>query len=343
MASDRRRAERKRLEDLIRRAPVAAVLLATAVSAVAVMGLMAPSASAATMAQINAYFTNRPVEPTWFTPTPSYWCANFSDMRYVDQVSWSSWGGKTATGTAIAGAEGCEPSNKDGVTAPIASSPVSVVLSGRRQCGGFSVYTRYSLQLAPGAVEPSGWSRLQYGRFPCNVAAAGCTADAIPGRFEAHGPAACALGLDRLAGRRKTAVPWRPKQPPGSVRLRRLLAAKWRGWRRATTVGRGAMLDQHKGAHGQLVDLLWPAEVELSKPIWCPRLGEQQLQGDFGNALVYTRLKLTLYGQGLPETNDRARNARMMVRARHLVGRPGLHKQVFRQHSTGADAAACGF
>jgi hypothetical protein len=290
--------------------------------------------TASTIPQINAYFTDRPVEPTWFTPAPSYLCGN-ADTHFVDQIVWSSWGGETATGTGVAGG-GCEAFRPDGTTYPVGPaqpSPVTVTLGGKQECAGFTIYTTDSLELAPGAPEPAFWPRLRTGRAPCNAGAPGCTADQLPGHFEAHGPADCALRLERLVGHRKLDVGWQPRTPPGTVpQLRRLLAAKWSGWGQATTVGRGALLDQHPTGHGRETDLLWPAEVELSDPTWCPRLGEHALNANFGNPISYTSLKLTLYGSGLPETKNRAYNARLMIQARELAGQAGLPTRVFRQH-----------
>ena len=85
-------------------------------------------------------YTDRPSEPTWFTPTPSAGCETIQEMRYVDEIQWSSWGGATATGTAIAG-RGCgKYRGSDGMEIPIGpveGSPVTVTLSNPKECAGW--------------------------------------------------------------------------------------------------------------------------------------------------------------------------------------------------------------
>lgn len=327
---------------------VLSLVLACGASAVASLPAKASLSDVETKpVWINAFYTDRPVEPDWFTPTPSYWCSNYStDLRYVDQIQWSSWGTSTATGTAIAG-RNCiktitSPEPTFEPVQPIDGSPVTVTLGGRKPCGGSLVYTTYSLELAPGAAQPAFWSKLHHGGMPCNAAAPRCTADLVPGEFEAGGPVDCGLGLESLVGHKKVAARWQPKTPPGQVpQLRRVLAAKWKNWGLNTAIGRGAMLDQHKIGHGREIDLLWPAKVELGDPVWCPHLGEQQLQGNYGNPISYTTLRLTLYGEGLEE-NKSTSSSKLMIRARNMVGRPELRKQIFTQRSR-IDRAYCAY
>jgi hypothetical protein len=324
----------------MRRALLGMVLAALLSPTLAVANPADSTVSASGDVLNNAFYTDRPIEPTWLTPTPSYWCSNYTRIHYLDEIQWSAWGGDTATGTAIAG-QGCEKWDASAGTGtpigPPEGSPVTITLGGKQECAGFSIYTTYRLSLAPGVSPPAIWSHVKSGSFPCSAAAPGCTAYLIPGRFEPKGPSDCALRLKNLVGRKTKAAKWKPRTPPGQiVQLRRLLAAKWKNWGSKSAVGRGAMLDQHKIGRGQETDLLWAAEVELADPIWCPRLGEQGLQGSYGNPIAYTSLSLTLYGDGVKEKGHQPRSYydRLMVKVRNMVGKIGLRKRVFTQRAT---------
>lgn len=306
-------------------------------------------ATAKAAVQINAHYTDRAVEPKWFTPSPAMQtCEASGRVQYLDEIQWSTWGGPKATGTAIGG-RNCRRYDNTTRTivsiGPAGGSPVTVTLSGSTHCAGYTIYTAYSLALAPGAAEPAGWPHLKSGRFPCNVSAPGCSSHLSPGRLRAKSPTDCRLGLKRLTGERKVSARWKPHTPPGQEpSRRRLLAAVWTGWGDIRTVGRGAMLDQHDGRRGLLLDYLWPGKVELSDPTWCPRLGELDPGDSYGNAFVYTSLRLTLYGNGVKEKKNQGDYYydELAVKVRRMVGRAGLRKHVFTQRVS-VTRAMCGF
>lgn len=298
----------------------------------------ATASSEARPARINAPYTDQAVEPNFFSPEANR-CYGGNGLRYIDDIHWTTWGDQIAVGTGIAG-HGCfkeleefSPGQPSASKPPEPEgSPVSITLGNQRKCAGSVVYTTYTLNLEPGAATPNLWSRMRTGAFPCNPAAPGCTVYLFAGESPKRGPSDCALHLESLRGHSTVPAPWKPRTPPGQVpQLRRMLATVWTQWGGARTVGRGAMLDQHKVAHGGETNLLWPAKVELSDPVWCPRLG---FQSPGSHAFSYMSLRLTLYGRGLEEKKNRGYNSRLMVRARHLVGTHGLRRHVFRQRAT---------
>ena len=317
------------------------VVLSAVVGATAMT--VAASGASPEPTRINAPFTDRPVEPAYFAPEWNR-CFGSHAARYVDDIHWTTWGSETAAGTGIAG-RGCLEESIPGPPFPPEppepeGSPVSITLGGRQKCAGAVVYTTYALSLEPGAPTPNKWSDMHSGSFPCNPAAPGCTVYVIAGESPRRGPSDCALRLESLRGHRSVPASWKPRTPPGQVpQLRRVLSAVWKNWGGVRAVGRGAMLDQHRLAHGAETDLLWPAKVELAHPIWCPRLG---FQSPGSHATSYMALRLTLYGRGLEEKKgQRGYNASLMARARHLVGKHGLKRRVFRQRAT-ATQSTCG-
>jgi hypothetical protein len=67
----------------------------------------------------------------------------------VDDVSWSSWGGATATGSGSAEHHGCTPSCAQG---KVYHDHVTITLSKIKTCGGKKYYSHVALKLNSGKL-----------------------------------------------------------------------------------------------------------------------------------------------------------------------------------------------
>jgi hypothetical protein len=236
---------------------------------------------------INSPWADQPVMPTRFSPDN---LADFNPTKagaynlnnYVRKIQWTSWGGQTAEGTGEVSLL-----REDGST-----SPVVVTLSGLESCAGISVYTTYSLALAAGAEQPAGWPKGETGHFPC-----------VPTLSDFyHGERLsrrdnCITGLDRLLSDQKIIAKWKPR-PKGHNWF--LCELHFRSWGGTRAVGTGtARLRSHVAKHGRFE---WPMRIELSQPIWCPRLS-----GGWVGAVTYSSLSMVLRGGQLANAGNQRR------------------------------------
>lgn len=94
-----------------------------------------------------------------------------SVQSHVDGVSWSSWGGSTATGSGKV--EVSSSDTRPGHAQPYASqsAAVSIVASGLVSCGGQQLYTAYTLTLTGAEAEPRDFAYVKDRSLPCRMQA----------------------------------------------------------------------------------------------------------------------------------------------------------------------------
>lgn len=271
---------------------------------------------------LNSASADRPVEPTHFSPLyvdPKL--ANKPLNNYIRGITWESWGGAEAVGhgqvTLLNGT--------------IETSPVIVRLDGLSQCAGLSVYTSYSLELGPGAAEPSEWPVGQSGSFPCEIgiAAPAQPGTYIPGQFH-RGCSLEGLNVDQLDREGNPGgggpPPWWPALPhylglnpsthPGENQLCML---RWSDWGSAVAKGTGVRVDMGRSHSDRRY---WPARLTLRDPVWCPAAGQE----DPGfAAITYGELRVTLFGQ--PRFGDPTRGTIPLRAPRELSGKRRTYSQ----------------
>jgi hypothetical protein len=244
-------------------------------------GMLQP-ASAAAEPYINSAWSDGPVMPTRFSPNdladfePEH-LGPYNLNNYVRRIQWSSWGGTTAEGNGEVSLL-----HSDGST-----SPVRVVLGGLEDCAGIPVYTSYSLTLPPGAQQPTGWPQGRAGAFPCRPSFANNY-----GGERLTRKSNCITGLYQLYKKQTIYAKWQPR-PPGQFWF--LCELKFHRWGKPRALGVGnARLRSHVANGGAVA---WPMRIELSQPIWCPKLA-----GGWTGAITYGKLNVVLKGKKLPAT-----------------------------------------
>jgi hypothetical protein len=258
------------------------------IASLVLLGLLQASGAAA-QPFINSAWSDGPVMPTRFSPNDlgEFEPENLGPSslnNYVRRIQWSNWGGETAEGTGeVSQLRG------DGST-----SPVKVVLGGLENCAGISVYSSYSLTLAPGTQDPQGWQQGRAGTFPC-----------VPTLANSYGgerltrQSNCITGLYQLYKKQTIYAKWQPR-PPGQYWF--LCELKFSSWGKSRAVGVGsARLRSHVTSGGKIE---WPMRIEFSHPIWCPKLA-----GGRTGAITYSKLNIVLRGKGLPATGRTYRQA----------------------------------
>lgn len=270
-------------------------LLVVALAAAALAGWVtaspAPSALAADRpVYFGGGFATSGIRPTGFGPNDSSRrTGKYFKDTYVNQVTWSSWGGATAIGSGMVSLNHLHDDQR---------TPVSVTLSGITNCGGFQIYTHYELMLPPGAPPAKDFSKVRSEDFPCHVNAGGyypgvvknphcsypgnegCFMDGlstsplirnwIPDVFEG-GPNGFSTGHGPLKPRPRA---WGGTDPS-------YLGMHWTAWSKPTVIGVGALND---------LTHLWAVKVQLDGLNWCH---ERQI--------TYTRMTITTYGKPYDE------------------------------------------
>jgi hypothetical protein len=260
---------------------------------------------------LNAPLANQPTRPASFGPNKGPGMI-LDDPNYVQGIQWNSWGEAQATGAGQVSLE----------TTRTATSPVTVILGGLEQCGGLSVYSSYSLQLAAGASAPKYWPSGQTGTFPCRVVAGGYFPS---GPFTRKGEAAGGCVFQGLEANAQffaqfpwlggddaslTNLTWTPRLPRGSA-YTLFCRMQWTAWAQPTVTGKGVLRNGVKQ---------WGAKVQLSQPGWCPKLG-----------VAYTHLMMTLYGSGEEITGQGNISKSAANRLRSSIGRSGSSTHVYQQ------------
>ncbi len=217
---------------------------------------------------------------------------------YMRDLTWQSWGGDETTGTGEVATGKVEQSGSE------ALSPATVTLSGLSSCGGQPVYSNYEIQVAEGVTPGPDWSQARSGTFACRFSAGNYR----PSKIDAQG----GCELQAL----ENGLAWTPRLPWHGVGFCRM---QWTGFDTGpTAIGKGVMrtgLEQ------------FGAEVRLSGLEWC--------QEGIGDAIAYTSLSMTIYGNGESEiTSEHTPDDDITVananRLRANIGRPGLKVRGYR-------------
>jgi len=215
-------------------------------------------------------------------------------------ISWSSWGGETASGTGVARLGG---QNSEG---PIESrsQPVSVQvgLSGRAACGGADIYTSLAVNLAPGSSAPSDWSfaRAQAGAHHSCWPVDGCP----------EGQSTCTVVDDAVSDHPyRGTLANRPIIEPEPFGPRHwLYRVHFRDWGSSAAVGDGLLVSPDNmagcasGAAACEHARVYAARYTLADPRWCVA---RAFSGPRGSASVTTGLNYTsatveVFGNGTP-------------------------------------------
>ncbi len=275
---------------------------AVVVALVLVGGSLATSASAATSPTV---YLDQPglseaVQPSSFR-LADYESADMQTLANsaVSAVSWSSWGGATAEGSAVALIQWTDAST--GLHAQErATVPVVVSASGLRSCGGVSVYTSLVINLALGATAPPHFAQVQHDDkiTACAVHAGSYVA----GKEERIDPNGCFFkGLRELVIR-----------PPFSLNY---CAMRWQGWGGSTTTGEGVARIGYKQ---------YGLRVRLSRVRWCKQW-----------TVSYTQEIAEIWGAGETLTGIGNVSSGQAARLRALIGRGGQAHKVVREAMAG--------
>lgn len=291
MKTSKRLLPRAGSHQAVRRAGLSCFLAGLA----ALLLLPALAGAAGQTPYVNFPSADQPVMPSHFSPnnlcemtSASWGCESFNN--YVRDIHWTSWGGTTAEGTGLVSL--VQEHKAKGQT-----SPVSIVLGGLETCGGFQVYTTYSLTLAPGAQEPRFWPEGKTYRFPCSLSTGQQYAGERLGLRDN-----CLQGLNPPLGEQGEFSPpvrWQPS-PPGKYWY--LCALHFKNWGKSKAIGTGivrlgSVAAQKEANKGRLYE--WPMRIELSRPVWCPS------SGGFPGAITYSTLRVRVRGNHLPAGHHR--------------------------------------
>ena len=215
-------------------------------------------------------------------------------------ISWSSWGGETASGTGVARLAGQNSSGPiESQTEPVS---VQVGLSGRTACGGADIYTTLAVSLAPGSTAPADWSfaRAEGGAHRTCWPADGCP----------EGQSTCTIiddtvndhpYLGTLAGR-----PIVEPEPCGPRHW--LYRMHFHNWGSPAAVADGLLVspDSMAGCASEAAACeharVYAARYTLADPRWCLT---RAFNGPHGGASVttglnYTSAKVEAFGNGTP-------------------------------------------
>jgi hypothetical protein len=193
---------------------------------------------------------------------------------HVNGLSWSSWGGDTATGTGSLEVRSSD--TRPGHVQPYASqtAPVSIMASHPVPCGGQLVYSHFTLTPLPGASEPRDFAEVQTRQLPCHVQALGYYA-----------------GIEAVANTTGDCLfKGVANALPSGFGYLGYCRMEWKQWGQASTVGTGIgrAVTLPSGCDGRHSECDYGIRVRLGTPAWCPAYG-----------MSYTRERLEIFGSGV--------------------------------------------
>lgn len=201
-----------------------------------------------------------------------------SVQSHVNDITWSSWGGSTATGTGRV--EVSSSDTRPGHEQPYASqsAAVSIVTNDLVSCGGRRLYTAYTLTLTGADPEPRDFAYVKDRSLPCRMQALTYYA-----------------GIEKVANTTGDCL-FRgvTEQLPSGFGYLGYCRMEWKGWGKSSTVGigiaRAVMLPRSCDGHEECD---YGIQVQLDQPEWCPTYG-----------MSYTREKLEVFGGGVPLNSE---------------------------------------
>jgi hypothetical protein len=201
-----------------------------------------------------------------------------SVQSHVDGVSWSSWGGSTATGSGKVVVSSSD--TRPGHAQPYASqaAAVSIVASGLVSCGGQQLYTAYTLTLTAAEAEPRDFAYVKDRSLPCRMQALAYYA-----------------GIEKVANTTGDCLfHGVTEQLPSGFGYLDYCRMQWNGWGQSSTVGTGIaraiLLPRSCDGHEECD---YGVRVRLDQPEWCPTYG-----------MSYTQERLEVFGPGVPLSSE---------------------------------------
>jgi hypothetical protein len=189
-------------------------------------------------------------------------------------ITWSSWGGSTATGSGEVEVDSSD--TRPGHAAPFESqsAAVSIVASNLVSCGGRSLYTAYALTVIGSGTEPRDFGLVKDRSLPCRMQAL---------RYYA--------GIERVADTTGDCLfQGVSGHLPRAFGYLAYCRMEWVNWGQNVTVGTGIaraiMVPESCDGHEECD---YGIRVRLERPEWCPAYG-----------MSYTRERLEVFGPGIP-------------------------------------------
>lgn len=195
-------------------------------------------------------------------------------QTFVNHITWTSWGGTTATGTGTVEVDSSD--TRPGHEEPYSSqsAPVTVTASGLASCGGQPIYTAYSLTLLGSVSEPHYFHYARERTMPCRLLALNYYA-----------------GYEKVAGGKGDCLFHGVTEPlPTGFGYLGYCKMRWQGWGSQKTVGTGIgrAVTLPRGCDGHHSECDYGIRVTLTRPGWCPAYG-----------MSYTHERLEVFGHGM--------------------------------------------
>ena len=271
------------------RPPLTVVLLV-----MAALLVLTPGAWASVYLNVPTAQPERPANLPEYAVTlnaPHDFSKSLNVQTFVNRITWTSWGGTTATGTGTV--EVVSSDTRPGHEQPYSSqtAPVTITASGLASCGGQPIYTAYSLTLLGSASEPRDFHYARERVMPCRLLALNYYA-----------------GYEKVAGGKGDCLFHGVTEPlPSGFGYLGYCKMRWQGWGSQKTVGTGIgrAVTLPKGCDGHHSECDYGVRVTLTRPGWCPTYG-----------MSYTHERLEVFGHGiLTATSLIARSEERRLRA----------------------------
>ena len=233
-----------------------------------------------------------------------------SVQSHVNGVTWSSWGGSTATGSGqvVVSSSDTRPGHTQSYASQ--SAAVSIIASDLVSCGGHQLYTAYALTLTGADPEPRDFGYVKDRSLPCRMQALTYYA-----------------GIEKVANTTGDCL-FRgvTEQLPSGFGYLGYCRMTWQGWGKSSTVGTGiaraetlpTTCDGHEECD-------YGVRVQLTHPAWCPTYG-----------MSYTQERLEIFGSGVPLSSEPQTKTGVIARSveRHLRTTIGHgRRRVFYDHA----------
>jgi hypothetical protein len=131
-----------------------------AIGAALAVGALASSAFAQSGGGLHVFFPNDCQQNVYKPRSITVACAD-ANFR-LTQIKWTSYGATSASGTARARIDTCDPNCVSGT---FRTYPAKVSLSKVKQCGDVPQFTRLAVTFT--GTRPKGFTRVETQTFPC--------------------------------------------------------------------------------------------------------------------------------------------------------------------------------
>jgi hypothetical protein len=235
----------------------------------------------------------------------------------IGSLRWSSWGHATAeaTGQLFTQWSKSRGPSRHGQEE---SGKATVTLSGRTNCAGQWLYTKYKLTLGPGTKRPRYFRRVEDGGAPCYISVrdSGNLGGFTP---YLHGYLRYPNGRNMWCGVLMTPRSMRSKPIGGCFRVRH-----WNS-RRATALG-FIRLGVAPGTSKSIAPRDYAVRVTFTRAKWCH--GSRKT-----GSMLYTRQRLVVYGDGVPNTSKGHLLRSKWLTLRRMIDKRGVKRRVLGARS----------